>query len=295
MLTVTGMHPTRHRNGEIQWECKCDCGNPNIILSRRGPLQQGYKTSCGCKKMVKQCGKPALNRIDMTGQRYGSLTVIEPIEGSAPLKWRCICDCGTEVIRAGRSLRTGKSLSCGCRKKEIRKNLVGKCFGKLTVIDRAENYISPRGQNLIQYLCKCDCGREVVVHAGSLIDGLTKSCGCIRSYAEMRASKYFTEHNISFVKEYRIPECRNCLPLPFDFAVFDINGSLQFLLELQGSQHYEPRFDIAGKGSVLERTQHNDAIKDAYCKQANIRLEKIAYTDFQILEQKLEELTYGLV
>lgn len=52
--------------------------------------------------------------------------------------------------------------------------LLGKKFGLLTVVERAENdnYGRPR------YLCKCDCGNTKVIYANNLKTGHTKSCGC---------------------------------------------------------------------------------------------------------------------
>jgi len=61
-------------------------------------------------------GKP----IDMTGQRYGRLSVIEMAGHNKHRQrlWRCVCDCGetTEVI--GHLLRYGQTQSCGCLQKE---------------------------------------------------------------------------------------------------------------------------------------------------------------------------------
>lgn len=57
-------------------------------------------------------------------------------------------------------------------------DLTGKRFGRLTVIERAENHISKSGKTYVQWLCKCDCGNEVVVMGQSLTANLTKSCGC---------------------------------------------------------------------------------------------------------------------
>lgn len=49
------------------------------------------------------------------GDRFGRLTVIERGVGKFPgLHWRCRCDCGREVVVAGRSMRTGNTTSCGC-------------------------------------------------------------------------------------------------------------------------------------------------------------------------------------
>ncbi len=59
-------------------------------------------------------------RIDRTGHVFGRLTVIEQA-GYSPLDkimWRCLCDCGNEVIVVGESLQCGLTKSCGCLKRD---------------------------------------------------------------------------------------------------------------------------------------------------------------------------------
>ena len=63
-------------------------------------------------------------------------------------------------------------------------DLTKRRFGKLTVVRRVEDYISPKGYHQPQWLCKCDCENEITVLSGSLISGNTKSCGC---YSKERA------------------------------------------------------------------------------------------------------------
>lgn len=59
-----------------------------------------------------------MKKIDLTGQRFGSLTVIR--EAKSPVndttKWLCLCDCGAETIVRGSCLRNGHTKSCGCRR-----------------------------------------------------------------------------------------------------------------------------------------------------------------------------------
>ena len=54
--------------------------------------------------------------IDITGQRFGNLTVIENVGVNrwGEKMWRCLCDCGNETIIRGSALRSGKQTSCGC-------------------------------------------------------------------------------------------------------------------------------------------------------------------------------------
>lgn len=52
---------------------------------------------------------------DLTGQRFGSLTVIEfaGVDKHDHAKWRCRCKCGSKVVKLGRSLTSGNTKSCG--------------------------------------------------------------------------------------------------------------------------------------------------------------------------------------
>ena len=56
-------------------------------------------------------------------------------------------------------------------------NLIGQRFGKLVVIERAEN--NSRGQR--QWLCQCDCGGTRIVNTNYLRSGRTTDCGCKKS------------------------------------------------------------------------------------------------------------------
>lgn len=57
-------------------------------------------------------------------------------------------------------------------------DLTGKKFGRLRVVNRADDYISPKGYVAVNWLCKCDCGNTPIVRGCNLKSGLTKSCGC---------------------------------------------------------------------------------------------------------------------
>ena len=47
--------------------------------------------------------------------------------------------------------------------------------------------------------------------------------------------------NIPFKREYRLEDCRDKMPLPFDFALFNNENELIGLIENNGSQHYSAR------------------------------------------------------
>ena len=104
----------RSPSGELNrfWFCRCDCGN--LISVNQRSLVRGRKSGCGCEKEEKINPRS----IDMTGQRFGRLTIIEPVKkerrSTRGQMWKCLCDCGKEVVVHRSELVAKKAQSCGC-------------------------------------------------------------------------------------------------------------------------------------------------------------------------------------
>ncbi len=120
---------------------------------------------------------------DLTGVKFGRLSVVERMLTTlnGKVRWRCVCDCGGEAVVCGRHLRSGHTQSCGCLKRERTaeaklKDIAGRRFGRLVVVDRAPN--SRLGE--ARWRCACDCGGETVVCGYNLRSGITQSCGCLQ-------------------------------------------------------------------------------------------------------------------
>lgn len=120
---------------------------------------------------------------DLTGKKFGYLTVIERVADkvssngkSRQRMWKCQCTCGNICYVTGGHLKNGHTKSCGCYKHKY-EDLTGKIFGELTVLKRTCDYISPKGQKLIQWICKCSCGKTIIVNSNRLKSGRSKSCG----------------------------------------------------------------------------------------------------------------------
>ncbi|MGA9626051.1 MAG: hypothetical protein WBL65_21505 [Bryobacteraceae bacterium] len=113
------------------------------------------------------------------GARFGRLVVLGKagLDKSQHLIAECQCDCGNEVAVRWKSLRCGDTRSCGCLMTDLFvRNLTERRFGKLVVLARAGSSAKHRSK----WVCRCDCGSEVVRHASSLVAGQTTSCGCNR-------------------------------------------------------------------------------------------------------------------
>ena len=62
---------------------------------------------------------------DITGQRFGRLTVISraPNNESGNARWNCVCQCGSSIVVQGSHLRALTTRSCGCLQKEVASEL----------------------------------------------------------------------------------------------------------------------------------------------------------------------------
>lgn len=60
----------------------------------------------------------AHNFIDITGKKFGKLSVLHKIENKVGSYWLVRCDCGTlKKIQSG-NLRNGFIVTCGCRRRK---------------------------------------------------------------------------------------------------------------------------------------------------------------------------------
>ena len=100
------------------------------------------------------------------------------------------------------------------------------------------------------------------------------------SRGEIKIEQILTNAGLNFKQEYSFPDLvsSNGRPLRFDFAVFDDNDELDFLIEYQGIQHYEAKSKFGGF-SGLRKQQYNDMQKREYCKKHDIILIAIPYID----------------
>lgn len=91
-------------------------------------------------------------------------------------------------------------------------------------------------------------------------------------------------NNVNFKEEYTIPGLvgSSNRALRFDFAIFDDEDNLDFLIEYQGRQHYEPIAKFGGKRGLYQQ-QFNDNKKRRYCALNGITLIEIPYTDEHLI------------
>jgi hypothetical protein len=111
---LTVIRKDGHRGKAIAWLCRCSCGIEIRVAASK--LAHSQQTSCGCKRAE---GNPTYRIRDLTGQRFGSLVVMECAGVRGNAQWLCKCDCGNEAIVNGNRLTGGNTTSCGCYRVNI--------------------------------------------------------------------------------------------------------------------------------------------------------------------------------
>ncbi len=99
-----------------------------------------------------------------------------------------------------------------------------------------------------------------------------------QSSMERRIHDVLTEADVDFIEEYIFDDLVSSSGrhLRFDFCVFDDNGNIDYLIEAQGKQHYQPVGKFGGSRG-LYRQNYNDNLKRQYCLKNNLTLITIPY------------------
>ena len=234
--------------------------------------------------------------IDLTGQKYNLLTVIKRAENiksgnRSIVCWECLCDCGNKTIVRADALRNGTTKSCGCKKYGNRViNEIGNKYGKITVIERRGS----DNDHKALWLCKCDCGGEIITTGKRLRNSIVTSCGCIRSSNNQKINLLLQENNINFKAEYSFSELvsKNNTRLRFDFAILNNENKVLGLIEFQGEQHYLQKERGYYTKEKIEKIKQHDLLKKSYCKERKIPLLCIQYDLFN--EEKILEWVKSL-
>lgn len=107
-LRVDKLTDRRNTYNRLLYECTCLlCGRKRDATKQN--LQKGEIKDCGHHREYN----------DITGQRFGKLTALYPVEKTKLSKatsklWHCKCDCGKECNVHYPDLKSGKTQSCGC-------------------------------------------------------------------------------------------------------------------------------------------------------------------------------------
>ena len=264
---------------------KCKCNKCGYIWESK-PLY--LLRNKGCPNYRKHIDYIHSRTKDYTGSKFGMLTVLSRTINSNGIFYKCLCDCGNYVDIQSSKIKT--STNCGCKDLGSTRgtfvDITGNTYGKLTVLKRVEN----RNKDLY-WLCKCECGSEIVVRGSYLKSGTTQSCGCLCSKGEYNIIQWLQIHNIEFEihKKFSGLVGINNGKLSYDFYLPQHN----LLVEVQGEQHERPIRQFGGEEQFQKQKEH-DKRKREYAEVNGYKLLEIWYYDYDRIEEILnKELEVG--
>ena len=138
-------------------------------------------------------------------------------------------------------------------------NLIGREFGRLTVVARAENNKS--GQT--RWECTCKCGNSVTISGTSLVSAKTKSCGCLN---KEKAGNLNRTHGLSKTKIYNSWRGMKERCINPNHSSFEIYGGRGITFDKKWNTFegfYEDMGDSYQEGFELDRIDVNGN----YCKE----------------------------
>ena len=106
----------------------------------------------------------------------------------------------------------------------------------------------------------------------------------LSSRGEIKIHEILAAAGLIFKEEYSFEGLNspNGRPLRFDFAIFDDDGNLDFLIEYQGKQHYEASQKFGGKRGLYQQ-QFNDNKKRRFCALHDLNLIEIPFTEENLI------------
>lgn len=126
---------------------------------------------------------------------------------------------------------------------------------------------------------KCSCGNEFITSINSFQAGKMRCDECAQSISrlEIKFKSFLQENNINFLFQYTLNQCRDVLPLPFDFYLPDY----KIIVEIDGEGHYYPcNFNQCSNEQAqrsFEITTKHDKIKTTFCEENGLKLIRIPY------------------
>lgn len=158
-----------------------------------------------------------LDKRNLLGKKIGKLLVVEEVEKVGGHRmFKCLCDCGNEIITRGESLVSGSTKSCGCSRGEFvskanKADITGQRFGKLVAIKRL-NKQTKKSEWIWQ--CKCDCGNFTEATVELLRKGQKVQCEeCFDRYLKeegiQKAQAAMQENTIDGVQVLRYTDNPN--------------------------------------------------------------------------------------
>ena len=259
------------------------------------------------------------------GDKIGNLTVLSKNKNTAfGQYWLCQCSCGKSTIVREDNLENGRmgfkggTRSCGHLITIQNKNNGIKRVNRIGEIVNNYKYIlrllpdSNRSYNYLYYdlitnYWRTSDPRHIKDLKHNISYEYKTAEEALSAYYQKNKNKFSSrwteenniinllcDNNIIWTKQFSFENCKNILPLPFDFAIYTNQLNLCYLIEYDGQQHF-----INSTKGYFDRSyddiHKNDLKKNKFCFKNNIPLIRIPYdANYTIDDLKLKTTQFLL-
>ena len=271
---------------EKKIEIKCECGNIfKTFFSKKRKIYQCEE--CCAKESSKKNTKNLKDVKKILEDKIKNKYEVLPFEYNGRHKTNVILkckECGEIFIRSYHRITTNGVKCPNCESRLKKWN-----------IERAEKLVNKYSKDFT--VLECNKNDEIVLKHNECNHIFIKKyhnieqnkcvkcpkCHSKESFGVNLITNYLEKNNIIYIKEYRFEDCKDIRTLPFDFYLPDYN----MCIEYDGQQH----FNANGLyGEKIDITIKHDKIKNKYCKDNNISLIRIKYSENDNIEKILSNI-----
>ena len=170
------------------------------------------------------------------------------------------------------------------------KDLIGKVFGRLTVIERVENNKDGR----TMWRCKCECGNDCIILGKNLLNGGTKSCGCLKLEINRKINRRHGMTNTPLYKKWQVMNTRCNNPNRDHYQWYGGKG-IKVCEEWRKFENFYDWAMASGyrEGLTIERIDINKDYEPSNCKWITLKEQSFnkANTRWLTLNGKTQSLT----
>jgi len=262
----------------------------------RQTVDNHINKKCRCPKCVGRNNKLSITEIlEKSKEKHnGKLILINIKKEYYPIKSDVLVECKEcDYIftqRLSAHLNGHGCSNCVNLKKKIPINILLERFKKIhgdkfIYLDSFEKKYKD-GKSKIDIFCN-SCKKIFFQRICTHLEG--HSCPfCKESKGEKLIAKFLEKHLIQYSRQHKFDNCKNKQKLPFDFYLSDF----KICIEFDGEQHFKP-IEYFGGEKCLKDTQRNDQIKNEFCKNSDIKLIRIKYSEN--INEKFKELKELLI
>ena len=165
---------------------------------------------------------------------------------------------------------------------------------KIKMLEETKEFLHSIGYELIseeyvtnkhKLIVRCNHNHIFEASRDSIMHG--NECPYCKSVSkgERKISVFLDTHNINYIQQKTFSELKFKRLLRFDFFLPEHNVAIEF----DGIQHFEP-VKIFGGEEYFEYIKTTDEIKNNFCLKNDIKIIRIAYFDYDDIEEILQSL-----